>query len=116
MHNAELESRIMNAEMPKAEEDKLIQMCEDRLILRNTVEARAIINQLVQALKKNQAELNITEKTQKVNGNVIERAQEDNKEQKLALHHERELRVYYQKTLMKFLRDSQVMTDHAKHS
>ena len=44
MHNAELESRIMNAEMPKAEEDKLIQMCENRLILRNTVEARSIIH------------------------------------------------------------------------
>ena len=115
MHNAELESRIMNAEMPKPEEDKLIQMCENRLILRNTVEARSIIHQLVQALKKNRAELNITEKAQTVNGNVIERAQEDSKEQQLALSQERELRVYYQKTVMKFLRDSKVVKDHPKY-
>ena len=44
MHNAELESKIMNAEVPKEEEDKLIKMCENRLILRNTAEARVIIN------------------------------------------------------------------------
>jgi len=44
MHSAELESRIMNAEVPEELEDRLIKRCEERLILRNTAEARVIIN------------------------------------------------------------------------
>ena len=43
MHSAELESRIMNAEVPEELEDELIRRCEERLILRNTAEARLII-------------------------------------------------------------------------
>ena len=44
MHSAELESRIMHAEVPEEVEDQLIRRCEERLILRNTAEARLIIN------------------------------------------------------------------------
>ena len=44
MHSAELESRIMNAEVPEEVEDALIRRCEERLVLRNTAEARVIIN------------------------------------------------------------------------
>jgi len=59
--------------------------------------------------------LNITEKAQTVNGNVIERAHEDSKEHQVALGQERELRAYYQKTVMKFLRDSQVLKEHPQY-
>lgn len=44
MHSAELESRIMNAAVPDEVEDRLIRSCEERLVLRNTAEARLVIN------------------------------------------------------------------------
>lgn len=54
MQNSELESRIMNAEKPEADQNELIAKCEGGLFLRNTVEARVIIKELVDMVKNNQ--------------------------------------------------------------
>lgn len=47
MELAEIESRVMNSVKTAAEMDSLVFQCENRLVLRNTQEARKIINDLV---------------------------------------------------------------------
>jgi len=62
----------MHAEVPEEVEDRLIRRCEDRLILRNTVEARLIINSLVACLKNNQRQLRHQAKTTEQDANAID--------------------------------------------
>ena len=116
MHSAELESRIMNAEVPEAEEDKLIRRCEERLVLRNTAEARVIINQLVACLKNNQKQLRLQAKAQEQDGNAINLYKEEKEKYYKAAEQNTELRIFYQSRLMKFLRDSNLFEDHQKLS
>jgi hypothetical protein len=78
MHSAELESRIMNAEVPEQLEDELIRRCEERLILRNTAEARLVIGQLVACLRNNQRQLRHQAKATEQDTNAIDLYKEQN--------------------------------------
>ena len=116
MTNAELESRIMNAEKPEDEQNKLIAKCEGGLCLRNTAEARLIIKELVDMVKNNQKQLEYEKRARQLN----KQAEDNNKqraievEKNLAISNE--LRLFYQHTLLKFCRDQQLYMWHCNYS
>ena len=57
MQSCELESTIMNTSVPEKQINKLILECEEGLILRNTSEARDVINRLVSMVKSLQKDI-----------------------------------------------------------
>ena len=69
MHVCELESSLMNKVKPAKHINELVEMCDDRLVIKSFQQARDIIKKLVTTIKDGQSENLIMENDLQVSKN-----------------------------------------------
>ena len=111
MHNAELESQLASSAVPDSQQNSLIRELDEGLVLRNTSQAREIINKLMKLNKKQAKQIRMLNQTMEVHDReiIINRENVENEKKKAKVNEE--LRYYYQQLLIKFVRDVDMLKD-----
>ena len=111
MEVEEIHSRTMHKYKSVGQLDDLITQCDEKLILSNVQQARIIIKSLVNVIKGNRDIIEKYEDTIRNGNGSIEQFNLKLQEMKEQKEQTDQIRLYYQRIVMKLCRDLQVVQD-----
>lgn len=116
MELADIQSKNIHKYSNVEKLDAIVQQCDEKLILRNVQEARAIIKKLVSIIKGNRDTIHNYEEQIKSGNGSIEQTMEMIKDMKQQKTDSDALRLFYMKLTMKLSRDLELFADEKEEN